>query len=135
MAGEPFSIAIRRYHHTARLAEGWQLRAMDISDWRKKIDELDRKLVELLSQRAQAAHEIGKLKRGVGMPIYEPDRERTVFSNVQSVNPGPLANRDLLRIFERIMDIMRQIQQEEIAPRTAADGGGGDTELDNDVND
>jgi chorismate mutase len=108
---------------------------MDISDWRKKIDELDRKLVELLSQRAQAAHEIGKLKRGVGMPIYEPDRERTVFSNVQSVNPGPLANRDLLRIFERIMDIMRQIQQEEIAPRTAADGGGGDTELDNDVND
>ena len=26
---------------------------MDISDWRVKIDELDRKLVELLSQRAQ----------------------------------------------------------------------------------
>jgi chorismate mutase len=108
---------------------------MDISDWRKTIDELDRKLVELLSQRAQAAHEIGKLKRGVGMPIYEPDRERTVFSNVQSVNPGPLADRDLLRIFERIMDIMRQIQQEEIAPRAAADAVGGDTELDNDVND
>ena len=39
---------------------------MDISDWRKKIDELDRKLVELLSQRAQAAHEIGKLKRQRG---------------------------------------------------------------------
>jgi len=108
---------------------------MDISDWRKKIDELDRKLVELLSQRAQAAHEIGKLKRGAGMPIYEPDRERTVFSNVQSVNPGPLPDRDLRRIFERIMDIMRQIQQEEIAPRAVADGGGGGTEMDNDVND
>ena len=52
---------------------------MDISDWRTKIDELDRKLVDLLSQRAQAAHEIGKLKRGAGMPIYEPDRERKVF--------------------------------------------------------
>ena len=39
---------------------------MDISDWRKKIDELDRKLVDLLSQRAQAAHEIGKLKRDCG---------------------------------------------------------------------
>jgi chorismate mutase len=107
---------------------------MDISDWRSRIDELDRKLVELLSQRAQAAHEIGKLKRGAGMPIYEPDRERTVFSNVQSINPGPLPDRDLRRIFERIMDIMRQIQQEEIAPHGVA-GGGGDTELDNDVND
>jgi chorismate mutase len=107
---------------------------MDISDWRKKIDELDRKLVDLLSQRAQAAHEIGKLKRTAGMPIYEPDRERNVFSNVQSINPGPLPDRDLLRIFERIMDIMRGIQQQEIAPDAAA-ASGGDTELDNDVND
>src|SRR6267378_1228506 len=106
---------------------------MDISDWRKKIDELDRTLVELLSQRAQAAHEIGKLKRSAGLPIYEPDRERNVSRNVQSVNPGPLPDRDLLRIYERIMDIMRQIQQEEIAPRAVADGGGGDTELDSDV--
>jgi chorismate mutase len=108
---------------------------MDISDWRKNIDELDRKLVELLSQRAHAAHEIGKLKRTTGMPIYEPDRERTVFDNVRKVNPGPLPDRDLQRIFERIMDIMRGIQQQEIAPEAAANAGGGDTELDNDVND
>ena len=107
---------------------------MDISDWRKQIDELDRKLVELLSQRAHAAHEIGKLKRGAGMPIYEPDRERNVFSNVRSINAGPLPDRDLLRIYERIMDVMRQIQKEEIAPDSAT-GGGSDTELDNDVND
>lgn len=106
---------------------------MDIPEWRKKIDELDRKLVELISQRAQAAHEIGKLKRGLGMPIYEPDRERTVFENVRKMNPGPLPDHDLLNIYERIMDIMRQIQQEEIAPnRSAAER---DTELDSDVND
>ena len=108
---------------------------MDISDWRKKIDELDRKLVELLSQRAQAAHEIGKLKRAAGMPIYEPDREQAVFGNVKQRNPGPLPDRDLIRIYERIMDIMRQIQREEIAPQPAADASGGDTELDSDVND
>jgi len=50
---------------------------MDIADWRKKIDELDRQLVRLLNERAQAAHEIGKLKRNTAMPIYEPDREKT----------------------------------------------------------
>jgi chorismate mutase-like protein len=108
---------------------------MDISGWRKQIDELDRKLVKLLSERAQAAHEIGKLKRDKGMPIYEPDRERAVFDNVRGVNPGPLPDRDLLGIYERIMDIMRQIQQEEIAPRTATSKGSGDTELDAEVND
>lgn len=107
---------------------------MDISDWRKKIDELDRKLVELLNQRAQAAHEIGKLKRTAGMPIYEPDREQTVFDNVRKVNAGPLPDHDLLNIYERIMDIMRQIQREEIAPEPAKTQGS-DTELDSDVND
>ena len=114
----------------------WRLKtSMDISDWRKKIDELDRKLVELLSQRAQAAHEIGKLKRDAGMPIYEPDRERAVFDNVRGINPGPLPDRDLLCIYERIMDIMRQIQQEEIAPKTAVTDAARETELDSEVND
>ena len=69
------------------------------------------------------------------MPIYEPDRERKVFEIVRSINPGPLPDRDLQRIFERIMDIMRGIQQQEIAPQAGAADGGRDTELDNDVND
>jgi chorismate mutase len=107
---------------------------MDIADWRTKIDELDRRLVDLLSQRAHAAHEIGKLKKTAGMPIYEPDRERSVFENVRRENRGPLPDRDLLRVYERIMDVMRQIQKEEIAPQSPADGSG-DTELESEVND
>lgn len=98
---------------------------MEISDWRKRIDELDRKLVAFLSQRAQAAHEIGKLKRGIGVPIYEPDREQAVFSKVRSANPGPLPDHDLLNI----------IQQEEMAPNRAVAKRAGDTELDSEVND
>ena len=106
---------------------------MDIEDWRKKIDELDRKLVALLSARARAAVEIGKLKRDTSMPIYEPDRERVVFENVQSANPGPLPGRDLVRIYERIIDVMRNIQKEEIVPK--AESAEGETELDSEVND
>jgi hypothetical protein len=51
------------------------------------------------------------------------------------VNPGPLPDRDLLCIYERIMDIMRQIQQEEIAPEARATEVPGDTELDVETND
>lgn len=92
---------------------------MDISDWRKKIDELDRRLVELLNQRAAAAIEIGRLKRNTDLPIYEPDREREVVANAQRSNGGPLAGQDLARIFERIMDVMRNIQKHEIVPDAA----------------
>jgi hypothetical protein len=40
----------------------------------------------------------------------------------------------LTRIYERIMDVMRKIQKEEIAPEAKAAGAPG-TELDSDVND
>ncbi len=111
---------------------------MDISDWRKKIDEIDEQLVQLLSGRARAAHEIGRLKRDAGMPIYEPDRERAVLTHVAKSNPGPLSDRELVSIYERIMDIMRLIQQEEIAPQaiTAEDDAlPAGTEIDPEVND
>jgi len=106
---------------------------MDIADWRAKIDELDRKLVELLSERARAAHEIGRLKRDTNLPVYEPDRERIVLENVQALNRGPLPQRDVVRIFERIMDVMRNIQKEESAGQ--ADSAPAETELDSEVND
>jgi chorismate mutase len=87
---------------------------MDIADWRKKIDEIDQKLVEILNQRAHAAQEIGRLKRQTDMPIYEPDRERVVLAQVQEQNRGPLQHRHLMQIYERIMDVMRNIQKDEI---------------------
>ena len=101
---------------------------MDISDWRKKIDELDRKLVELLNQRAAAAIEIGRLKRNTDLPVYEPEREREVIANAQKANGGPLASRDLFQIYERIMDVMRSIQKHEIVPDS--DPGPHGTEID-----
>jgi chorismate mutase len=106
---------------------------MDIADWRVKIDELDRRLVELLNQRAQAAHGIGKLKRNTSMPIYEPEREKKIFENVQRANRGPLPESELRQVYERIIDVMRNIQKNEIAPRVAA--GDGRTEFDTEVND
>lgn len=87
---------------------------MEISDWRKQIDEIDPKLVELLNQRATAAREIGRIKRNLDMPIREVDRERLVLRNISRANRGPLADTDLHLIFERIIEIMRNIQKVEI---------------------
>lgn len=106
---------------------------MDIAGWRKQIDELDRRLVELLNERATAAREIGKLKRDTNLPIYEPGREKLIFENVCKANHGPLPDGELRQVFERIIDVMRNIQRVEIQPRTPADAGA--TEFDREVND
>ncbi|HEV2273595.1 MAG TPA: chorismate mutase [Acidobacteriaceae bacterium] len=88
---------------------------MEIADWRQRIDELDRGIVSLLSERARAAQEIGKLKRLTSMPVYEPNRERVIFENVRAANQGPLPDIELTHIYERIIDVMRAIQKEELA--------------------
>jgi chorismate mutase len=106
---------------------------MDISDWRKKIDDTDRRLVALLNERAAAAVEIGRLKRNTSLPVYEPERERVVIANVQQSSSGPLTARDLAQIYERIMDVMRSIQKHEIVPDSEPTGR--DSELDSQLND
>src|ERR1700736_2190587 len=103
---------------------------MDMADWRTKLDELDGRRVELLGQSRQAAQETGRLKRNTSLPVYEPEREQAVFSNVQQINSAPLPNRELVRIYERIMDVMRNIQKDEIVPRAeAGKQEGAETEL------
>jgi chorismate mutase len=84
---------------------------MDISDWRKKIDELDEQIVRLICQRAEAAQAIGELKRISDLPVYEPKREQAVFDHVRAVNPGPLDDAELLHVYERIIDVMRTLQK------------------------
>jgi chorismate mutase len=105
---------------------------MTIEDWRKRIDELDQKLVELLNRRAQCAVEIGRLKRNTNLPVYEPDREKLILENVFRANRGPLSDDDLRRVYERMIDVMRSIQMRDTQQLKAV---GESTELDVDVND
>lgn len=89
---------------------------MDIADWRKKIDELDHELVRLINERANCAMEIGRLKQGLAMPVYEPDREKVIFDNIGKLNQGPLSQIQLRQVYERLIDVMRQLQKDEMAP-------------------
>jgi chorismate mutase len=86
---------------------------MEIGDWRQKIDELDVQIVRLINQRAEAAHAIGKLKQKSALPVYEPKREQQVFDHVCKANPGPLADAELLHVYERIIDVMRTLQRRD----------------------
>ena len=86
---------------------------MDISDWRKKIDELDRKLAALLNERAAAAVEIGRLKRNTSLPIYEPEREREVMVRVAMANEGPLPQDALLALYRQLMETIKRLEELE----------------------
>jgi chorismate mutase len=82
-----------------------------IEDWRRRIDEIDRQLVELLNERSRCAIEIGHMKRSLGLPIYQPDREQEILANVERLNPGPLADTAVRRLFERVIDEARSLER------------------------
>lgn len=92
---------------------------MNLGDWRRRIDELDKKLVELLNERSQCALEIGKLKQEQHLPLYQPDREKDVLENAERNNRGPLSDGAIRRLFERIIDEARAAERLAMHP----DGG------------
>jgi chorismate mutase len=85
-----------------------------LAECRKKIDLLDLKLLALLNERTEIVEEIGRIKRTLSLPIYEPRREDEVFHNVLAANSGPLSSEAVKRVFERIIDEMRNIQRNRI---------------------
>ena len=84
---------------------------MSLSVWRRRIDEIDRKLVELLNEQSQCALEIGKLKQQANLPLYQPDREKEVIENAEHNNKGPLTDAAIRRLFERIIDEARSAER------------------------
>jgi chorismate mutase len=89
----------------------------DLKTRRVLIDDLDRRLLDLLNQRTAIVEEIGRIKQHLNLGIYEPKREDQVFQNLLLHNNGPLAPDAVKRIFERIIDEMRTLQK--LLPPTA----------------
>jgi len=84
---------------------------MTIDDWRRKIDEIDRRLVELLNERSHCVVEIGRIKNIAGEPLYQPSRENQVLDAAVRANPGPLPDAAIRRVFERILDEARSVER------------------------
>jgi chorismate mutase len=86
-------------------------REKTVEDWRSKIDEIDRRLVELLNERSRCVVEIGRIKQSTGEALYQPDREKQVLDGVVNANPGPLPDAAIRRLFERILDEARSVER------------------------
>ena len=73
---------------------------------RSQIDQLDTQLLEIISQRAQCALQVGAYKRENGQDdcqFYRPEREANVLRRVAELNPGPLSNEEMARLIREVM--------------------------------
>ena len=96
---------------------------MNLAEWRRKIDDIDRQLVELLNERSRCVLEIGRLKKNDGTPLYQPERERQVLEGAERANRGPLSEAAIRRLFERILDEARSVERVVMEDEKKTDGG------------
>jgi chorismate mutase len=95
---------------------------MTLDDLRKDIDRVDEVLVRLLNERARCVCEVGRLKKQLGMEVYQPDREKDVLRHVKEIAcEGPLGPDAIGRLFERIIDEARRLERRVV--HDEIDGG------------
>ena len=83
-----------------------------LDELRRDIDRVDEVLVRLLNERARCACEVGKLKKELGIEVYQPEREKQVIQHVRSIaSEGPLGPDAIARLFERIIDEARSLER------------------------
>jgi chorismate mutase len=82
-----------------------------VGELRVRIDQIDDQLMKLLNSRSACAVEIGRIKRRLGLPVYQPEREKWILDRVEKNNPGPLDSGALRRVFERVIDESRRLER------------------------
>jgi len=84
---------------------------LDIDSIRTQIDQLDDQLLEIFNRRAALALRIGEIKKVKQIAVYDPNREKRIFSRMQQANQGPLNNSAIVRLFERVIDESRSLER------------------------
>ena len=83
---------------------------MSIESWREEIDRIDSELLRLLNMRARIAIKVAALKKAAALPLNDKDREQEVLEHVRQANTGPLDERNVIRLFRRIIRESRRAQ-------------------------
>ena len=91
-----------------------RVESAELARLRAEIDELDRRIVALVNQRAELARAVGHEKVAMGRPyVRDRDREREVLLRISIANEGPTPQADLLAIYWRLISSARALEAAE----------------------
>jgi chorismate mutase len=85
-----------------------------ISALRKKVDEIDEKILCSLKERVEVCKSIGAIKREHGIPIRDYQREDEVYTNiVRKVSELELNPQKVRAIYRKIMAMSAHAQEDD----------------------
>jgi chorismate mutase len=90
---------------------------VELTELRRAIDEVDHKILELVAERVRLVLAVGDYKRRNSLPVYDPERERSLLERLSREAPAPLQPETVRRIFERLVDESRRVEQKHVGAR------------------
>lgn len=84
-----------------------------IETLRTEVDTINLSLLDLLSQRAQLASQIGTLQTQQGSSLYDPQREADMLTALQMANKGPFSNATIINLFKEIFKASLSLEEKE----------------------
>lgn len=94
----------------------------DFATMRSEIDALDEQILELVAARIRIVLKVGDYKRARGMNVYDPERERQLLERLARAAKPPLDGETARRIFERLVDESRRLEQRHMTRKTEDSG-------------
>ena len=85
--------------------------ADNLSALRRKIDDIDDHILDLLNRRAAVVIEVGKAKAGQSRDFYVPSRERAIYKRLTAANPGPFPSEAIRKVFREIISASLSLEQ------------------------
>jgi chorismate mutase len=83
----------------------------DIMRFRKKIDEVDHQILELLSERTRLCAAIGLAKKKQGLPIKDRNRENELYAKIEKKAAElKLDSMHIKQIYRCIVDMCTSVQ-------------------------
>ncbi len=83
-----------------------------LGELRARIDDIDKQLLQLISNRAECAREVAKVKKEAGEnAFYRPEREAQILRSVLEKNSGPLDSEEMARLFREIMSACLALEE------------------------
>ncbi|MBD3370319.1 hypothetical protein GF402_08160 [Candidatus Fermentibacteria bacterium] len=89
------------------------LRTNPLEALRRRIDQVDRTMIDLIALRVEYARRIGRIKGNRGLPTTDRSREAEVMSNVLSSGPENLPRESLQKVFAQLIELCRRVQEDD----------------------
>jgi chorismate mutase/prephenate dehydratase len=84
--------------------------AAELDDLRRRIDAVDRAILERLNERARLVGAVGRIKQARGAAVYAAGRERDIVDALRRENPGPFPEAGIAPVFREIISATRSLE-------------------------